>query len=412
MMSSMIFFHQYPHSIPPSSTFYLKYTSPTSQADQSYLGVTPPLHTYQFSWTITSNLLCRPSPPSSKTPTISCKWFLMTSSLSQRVPPWSHLTLKPYTPISHMMRVYEGIWACLKAINDHYHNDPPLPLHYLKQMMEFILKCNYFDFNGEHFLQTMGTAMGTAFAPNYANIYMGYFEQKALSKAPNNLQPLIWKRFIDDIFFIWTHGGTALQEFYDYLNTIHPTIKFEISHSNQEINFLDTTIFFKHDTKLESTLFVKSTDTCSLLHATSFHPDSCKSSVIYSQALRYCRIITDHTKLKEQLDILKENLLRRGYQLSQIHKNFRKATQYSQSELLNRSNFPETKKQILPFITHYNNTNIQISRILRTHWHIIQDDPTVNWLWHQPPILAMKRNKNLKDFLVHTNLVISTPPKP
>ena len=193
-----------------------------------------------------------------------------------------------------------------------------------------------------HFL--MGTAMGIAFAPDYANIYMGYFEETALSKAPNNLQPLIWKRFIDDIVFIWTHGGTALQEFYDYLNTIHSTIKFEISHSNQEINFVDTTIFFKHGTKLESTLFVKPADTCSLLHVTSFHPDSCKSSVIYSQALRYCSIITDHTKLKEQLDILKENLFRRGYQLSQMHKNFRKAIQYSQSELLNRSNFPETKK--------------------------------------------------------------------
>ena len=74
--------------------------------------------------------------------------------------------------------------------------------------------------------------------------------------------------------------------------------------------------------------------------------------------------------------------------------------------------FQRTKKQILPLITHYNNTNIQISRILRTHWHIIQDDPTVNWLWHRPPILATKRNKNLKDFLVHTNLVISTSPKP
>ena len=229
--------------------------------------------------------------------------------------------------------------------------------------------------------------MSTAFAPNYTNIYMGYFEQTALNKAPNNLQSLIWKRFTDDIFFIWTHeGGTALQEFYDYLNTIHPTIKSEISHSNQEINFLDTTIFFKHGTKLESTLFVKPTDTCSLLHATSFHPDSCKSIVIYSQALRYCRIITDHTKLKKQSDILKENLLRRGYQLSQIHKNVRKATQYSQSELLYGSNFPETQKQILPFTTHYNNTNIQISRILGTHLHIIQDDPTVNWLWLSPQL--------------------------
>ena len=214
MMSSMIFFHQYPHSIPPSSTFYLNYTSPTFQVDQLYLGMTPSLHAYRFSWTITSNLLCRPSPSSSNTPTISCKQFLMTSSLSKRVPPWSHLTLEPYTPISHMMRV---IRACLKAINDQYHNGPPLPLHYLNQMMEFILRHNYFDFNGEHFLQTMGTAMGTASAPNYANIYMGYFEQTALSKAPNNLQPLIWKRFIDDIF---SSGHMDEQHYKSYMTTL------------------------------------------------------------------------------------------------------------------------------------------------------------------------------------------------
>ena len=186
------------------------------------------------------------------------KHFLQTALNDQLTTPYGAtlVTLDVtalYTNIPHD----EGIGTCLKAINHHYHNDPPLPLHYLKQMMEFILKYNYFDFNGEHFLQTMRTAMGTAFAPNYASICMGYFEQTALSKAPYNLQP--------DIFFIWKHGGAALQEFYDYLNKIHPTIKFEISHSNQEINCLDTTIFFKHGTKLESTLFVKPTDTCSLL---------------------------------------------------------------------------------------------------------------------------------------------------
>ena len=36
-----IFFHQYPHSVSPSSTVYLKYTSPTFQVDQLYQGMTP-----------------------------------------------------------------------------------------------------------------------------------------------------------------------------------------------------------------------------------------------------------------------------------------------------------------------------------------------------------------------------------
>ena len=40
----------------------------------------------------------------------------------------------------------------------------------------------YFDFNGDHYLQIGGTAMGTALAPNYANLFMDKFETKALDK--------------------------------------------------------------------------------------------------------------------------------------------------------------------------------------------------------------------------------------
>ena len=82
--------------------------------------------------------------------------------------------------------------------------------------------------------------MGTAVAPNYANLFMDRFETRALSNCP--LKPLIWLRFIDDIFMIWTHGKDKLNGFTQYLNSIHPTIKFthELSHSH--IDFLDTTV--------------------------------------------------------------------------------------------------------------------------------------------------------------------------
>ena len=50
--------------------------------------------------------------------------------------------------------------------------------------------------------------MGTAAAPNYANLFMDRFETKALSNWP--LKPLIWLRFIDEIFMIWTHGEDNL----------------------------------------------------------------------------------------------------------------------------------------------------------------------------------------------------------
>ena len=63
--------------------------------------------------------------------------------------------------------------------------------------------------------------MGTGFAPSYANIFMADFEENALKNY--HLKPLIWKRFIDDIFLIWTHGKDELTKFVKYLNSLHNT---------------------------------------------------------------------------------------------------------------------------------------------------------------------------------------------
>ena len=53
---------------------------------------------------------------------------------------------------------------------------------------------------------------------------MDRFETKALDNWP--IKPFVWLRLKDDIFMVWTHGATKLIEFIDYLNSIHPTIKF------------------------------------------------------------------------------------------------------------------------------------------------------------------------------------------
>ena len=40
------------------------------------------------------------------------------------------------------------------------------------------------------------------------------------------LQSLVWIRYIDDIFFIWTHGEQEIQTFLRGLNNFHTDIKF------------------------------------------------------------------------------------------------------------------------------------------------------------------------------------------
>ena len=68
---------------------------------------------------------------------------------------------------------------------------------------------------------------------------------------------------------------------YKYLNNFHETIKVTVNYSRTEINFLDVK-FFKNDenNQLETTLYLKPTDTHQYLHATSRHHAICRSQYL------------------------------------------------------------------------------------------------------------------------------------
>ena len=95
----------------------------------------------------------------------------------------------------------------------------------------------------------------------FANLFLGMFETNALTNAP--WQPHTWWRYIDDIFMIWTEGSDHLKIFVDYLNNIHPTIKFTSSHSLTNVPFLDVMVSLHNgiiETQVETDLFTKPTD--------------------------------------------------------------------------------------------------------------------------------------------------------
>ena len=60
--------------------------------------------------------------------------------------------------------VHDAIKTICNAYNNFHNNNPPIPSHYLKKMLGVILKENLFQFKGENYLQTHGTAMGTKMA--------------------------------------------------------------------------------------------------------------------------------------------------------------------------------------------------------------------------------------------------------
>ena len=78
-----------------------------------------------------------------------------------------------------------------------------IPTDDLVKMAEFELNDNIFELNSKAYQQKPGTAIGTKFAPRYACIYIDKIEQKFVET--QSKQPLIWLRYIDDIFFICAH---------------------------------------------------------------------------------------------------------------------------------------------------------------------------------------------------------------
>ena len=89
-------------------------------------------------------------------------------------------------------------------------NNPPIPTHYLRELLRLILKENSFQFNGKNYLQVHGTAMGTSHK----------------------------KRYIDDIFSLWDINKPDSEQFIEQANSHHPTIKFTAEISVTETGYI------------------------------------------------------------------------------------------------------------------------------------------------------------------------------
>ena len=135
----------------------------------------------------------------------------------------------------------EGIDVVCRYYEDHYEQKLPIPTSDLRELMRLILEENSFKFNEKHFVQTHGIAMGTKMAVAFSVIFMADLEKRLLAASP--LKPLVWKRFIDDIFSLWNIPMEEVSIFVNFANSFHPTIKFTCEMSSERAVFLDTEVF-------------------------------------------------------------------------------------------------------------------------------------------------------------------------
>ena len=114
------------------------------------------------------------------------------------------------------------------------------------ESVDFILKNNTCVFNDEYFLQLQGTAMGTVFAPTYANLSMGYHEIKLYDLIELNYNLDIrqyfvenWKRLLDGCEILLNTDLVKPDDLLAILNSVNDDNQFSMELNDNKLPFLD-----------------------------------------------------------------------------------------------------------------------------------------------------------------------------
>ena len=143
----------------------------------------------------------------------------------------------------------------------------PLPTDDLMDLLNLCLTSTYFQYNGKHYKQLHGTAMGSPVSVVVAEIVMQNIKEQALATYERTLP--LWLRYVDDTFTA-VHKD-EIDDFHEHLNRQNADIQFtkEIE-ENGKIPFLDCLVTRNNnDNKLSTAVYRKPTHTDRILDQSS-----------------------------------------------------------------------------------------------------------------------------------------------
>ena len=277
-----------------------------------------------------------------------------------------------------------------------------------------VLENNSFEFNGKNYLQISGTAMGTKFAPNYANLVLGYLESILFymlqTKFGNDLAVKFrstYKRYLDDVFIIWDTLDGDFQVILDMMNELNHKIKFTWDSKGDTATFLDIRVL-KIDGEVVTDIFYKETDTKQYLEFSSNHPRHIKNNIPFNLARRICTIVVEPEIREIRLRELHMFLLQRRYPTGLIENGILRAKTIPLSTLRNPNSSKDTNENTITYITTYNPLLEDNFRYIQTNFQTLQKNPETADIYKDVQLIRAKRQpQNLKRILTKAKLPTS-----
>ena len=309
----------------------------------------------------------------------------------------------------------EGAEACFKRLENRVNKS--FPSEILKRLIGLVLKNNVFRFGNQIYSQIKGTCMGTPMAPNYANLFMAEFEENMLDEyhKKTGQRPLIWWRYIDDIFCIWTGGAKRLQDFIQFVQNystakkMKSDIKFTFYQSTEEVSFLDVCVKLIQGV-ITTTVYSKPTDSHLYLNSNSNHPRHVIRNIPRSQFLRLKRICSNHADFVKKSSTYAHYFIDRGYDKTNIHKAIREASKAKREDLLADQPKKVNTERII-FTCDWHPQLRRLPSFLKRNFFHLKNDRNLGSVFQEPPLVAFRRAQTIRKEIVRSDHTISAPKK-
>ena len=274
------------------------------------------------------------------------------------------------------------------------------PTSTLTRLAELVLTLNAFTFNGDFYKQTGGVAMGSKMGPNYACLFVGYIEEQ-IARQYTGFVPQLHKRYIDDVLGVACCSRLELDNYINFVSNFHPALQFTHTISASDISFLDINLRITND-RISTSIHYKVTDTHSYLHKQSSHPRHCKDGLPRSQLLRLRRLCSDDSDFLEKGKEMISFFVQRGYCASSLQRDLDAIQRVNRNNVIKQQDSESRNRSRIPLVLTFHPLSERIKRILVSNFNILSGDPQTKEIFPQPPLVAYRRDCNVRDALVHT----------
>ena len=250
-------------------------------------------------------------------------------------------------------------------------------------------------------------------APNYANLFMAEFKENMLNECEkkSGQRPLIWWRYIDDIFCIWTGGKESLNEFLQFVQNYSKSknmksdIQFTFDQSTEQVNFLDVCVKLNQG-DIMTTVYSKPTDSHLYLNSNSNHPRHVIRNIPKSQFLRLKRICSNPIDFVRKSSTYAQYFISRGYDKADIEGAIREVTKLKREDLL--ADQPKKKKsERIVFTCNWHPHLGRLSSFLKRNFFHLNNDRNLSEIFQEPPLVAFRRAKTIRNEVVRTDHTIT-----